>query len=471
MQISSMHFKANASVKLKDSTLQKAMLKAKGKFVDGRAAAMEELGNFEELREAGKIIRNRALENLDVWLMRFEREATARGAVVHWAETGEEVNRIVLEIAREHGVKKVIKSKSMVSEECNLNPALERAGIHVVETDLGEYILQLANEPPSHIIAPAVHKTREQVADLFVAAHHTERKTDPSALTREAREVLRPHFMTAEMGISGANFLIAETGSTVMVTNEGNGRMVSTLPPIHVAITGVEKVIPTLEDFTTLLRLLTRSATGQPISNYVSVNTGVRSADDADGPEHFHIILVDSGRTKLLGTELQSALRCIRCGACMNHCPVYQNVGGHAYGWVYPGPIGSVLTPMYIGLENALDLPQAATLCNECGVVCPVKIPLPELMRVLREKEFEGGMRPWTERLSMKAWRWAVLRPRAYALLAGMGAKLLSIMGGRKKLLHKLPGLDGWTDGRDMPAPSGETFRTAYAKYKKDAGR
>ncbi|MES2354200.1 MAG: LutB/LldF family L-lactate oxidation iron-sulfur protein [Pseudomonadota bacterium] len=469
MQISSMHFKANASIKLKDSTLQQAMLKAKGKFVDGRAAAVQELGNFEEIREAGKSIRNRALENLDVWLLRFEQEAMARGAVVHWAQTGEEVNRIVLDIARQYGVKKVVKSKSMVSEECALNPALENAGIQVVETDLGEYILQLAHEPPSHIIAPAVHKTREEVADLFVAAHHTERKTDPTALAHEAREVLRPHFLDADMGISGANFLIAETGSTVVVSNEGNGRMVTTLPRVHVAITGVEKVVPTLEDFSTLLRLLTRSATGQPISNYVSLTTGTRSADDPEAPEHFHIILVDSGRTKLLGTELQSALRCIRCGACMNHCPVYQNVGGHAYGWVYPGPIGSVLTPVYIGLENALDLPQAATLCNECGVVCPVKIPLPDLMRVLREKQFEGGMRPWTERLSMKAWRWTALHPRAYALLSKLGAKFLQILGGREKMLHKLPGLDGWTDGRDMPAPAGETFRAAYARYKREA--
>jgi len=470
MQIASMHFKANASVKLKDSTLQKAMLKAKGKFVDGRAAAIQELGNFEEIREAGKSIRNRVLENLDVWLLRFEQEATARGAIVHWAQTGEEVNRIVLDIARQHDVKKVIKSKSMVSEECALNPALESAGIQVVETDLGEYILQLAHEPPSHIIAPAVHKTREEVADLFVAAHHTERKTDAAALAHEAREVLRPHFLDADMGISGANFLIAETGSTVVVSNEGNGRMVTTLPRVHVAITGVEKVVPTLEDFSTLLRLLTRSATGQPISNYVSLTTGTRSVDDPEGPEYFHIILVDSGRTKLLGTELQPALRCIRCGACMNHCPVYQNVGGHAYGWVYPGPIGSVLTPAYVGIENALDLPQAATLCNECGVVCPVKIPLPDLMRVLREKQFEGGMRPWAERLSMKAWRWAALHPRIYALLTQTGAKFLKILGGREKMLHKLPGLDGWTDGRDMPAPAGETFRAAYVRHKRKAG-
>ena len=469
MQVASMHFKANASLKLKDATLQHTLLKTRGLFVDKRATAILDLDNFEAIRESGKVIRNRALENLDVWLTHFEREAIARGAIVHWAETGAEVNRIVLEIAAKHGVKKVTKSKSMVSEECALNSALEAVGIAVVETDLGEYILQLANEPPSHIIAPAMHKSRDEVSDLFAAAHHTERKTDIPALTREAREVLRPHFLSADMGISGANFLIAETGSTVIVTNEGNGRMVTTLPRVHVAITGVEKVVPTLEDFATLLRLLTRSATGQSISNYVSVTTGTKAAGDPDGPEHFHIILVDSGRTKLLGTPLQEALRCIRCGACMNHCPVYQNIGGHAYGWVYPGPIGSVLTPSYIGLENALDLPNASTLCGECAVVCPVKIPLPDLMRVLREQEFEGNMRPWQERLSMRAWRWMVLHPRAYAWLARLSAKSLHILGGREKLLHKLPGLDGWTSGRDMPAPAGETFRAAYARHKRKA--
>jgi L-lactate dehydrogenase complex protein LldF len=236
------------------------------------------------------------------------------------------------------------------------------------------------------------------------------------------------------------------------------------LPRIHVAITGIEKVVATLEDLSTLLRLLPRSATGQSITNYVSITTGTREAGESDGPEQFHIVLVDSGRSKLLGTRLQSALRCIRCGACMNHCPVYQNIGGHAYGWVYPGPIGAVLTPSYIGLENALDLPQASTMCNECAVVCPVKIPLPDLMRVLREEQFERKLRPWQERWSIKAWSWAAQRPAAYAFLAKIGAKLLALVGGRQKLLHKLPGLDGWTDGRDMPAPSGETFRAAHKR-------
>jgi L-lactate dehydrogenase complex protein LldF len=242
--------------------------------------------------------------------------------------------------------------------------------------------------------------------------------------------------------------------------------MTTTLPRIHVAITGIEKVVPTLEDVSCLLRVLTRSATGQSISNYVTLNTGPKQPGDSDGPEEMHVIIVDAGRAKLLGTDMQEALRCIRCGACMNHCPVYQNIGGHAYGWVYPGPIGSVLTPNYIGLENAVDLPNAATLCNQCGVVCPVKIPLPELMRKLREKQVERGLRPWQERFGLKVWAWAAQRPAVYGLLTRIGARIGRAVGGASQSIHRLPG-NGWTEGRDMPAPSGETFREQYARRKR----
>jgi L-lactate dehydrogenase complex protein LldF len=392
----------------------------------------------------------------------FERNAERRGAQVHWAESAEEACRIAVEIARANGVRKVTKSKSMVSEEVNLNERLAEAGIQVVETDLGEYILQLAGEPPSHIVAPAVHKSKEQVADLFVAAHHKPRLTDIPAMTREAREALRDHFLTADMGISGANFVIAETGTTLTVTNEGNADMVTAMPRIHCVITGIEKVIPTLEDFATLIRLLPRSAIGQSTANYLTLTTGVKGAGDSDGPEQMHVILVDAGRTRFVGTDLQEMLRCIRCGACMNHCPVYQNIGGHAYGWVYPGPMGSVLTPVFVGIENAGDLPNAATFCGECAVVCPVKIPLPDLMRKLRERQFDAGQRPWSERAALKLWAYAVERPRLYAALAAVGARVAAWMGGRDKLIRRLPGIDGWTRGRDMPAPAGKTFRELY---------
>lgn len=466
MQITSMHFKARAGEKLADVKLQTALRKLQSNFVKGRADRILELDNFEEIRTAGAAIRDRALANLDAYLEEFERNAAARGAVVHWAETAAEVNRIVCELAAQYGVRKVAKSKSMVTEECALNDALEAAGIEVVETDLGEYILQLAHEPPSHIVAPVVHKGKDEISDLFEDRHHLPRKTGIPQLTREAREMLRPHFLSADMGISGANFLVAETGSTLIVTNEGNGRMVTTLPRVHVAITGIEKVVPTLEDVTTLLRLLPRHGTGQSITNYISVTTGVRNRDDLDGPEHFHVILVDAGRTKLLGGAMQPMLRCIRCGACMNHCPVYQNVGGHAYGWVYPGPMGSILTPVYVGLENALDLPNASTFCNQCGVACPVKIPLPDLMRKLREQQFERGLKPWPEKFGLALWAWLAQRPKVYAWVTGVGARVLAWVGGAGKLIHNLPFGGGWTGGRDLPAPSGRTFRALYAERR-----
>ncbi len=458
-----MHFKQTASVKLNDAVLQTALKKSKGKFVDGRAKGVAEIDNWEDLRTYAAALRNRVIDNLDAYLIEFERNAIRRGAAVHWAETAAEANAIVLGIAQTNAVKTITKSKSMVTEEIALNDALIGAGIRVLETDLGEYILQLADEPPSHIVAPAVHKSKEQVAELFMNAHHKPRLTDIPAMTREAREELRSHFLGANMGISGANFVIAETGTTLTVTNEGNADLVTTIPRIHCVVTGIEKVIPTMDDFATLIRLLPRSAIGQSIANYLTLTTGVKAPGETDGPEQMHIVLVDAGRTKLVGSDMKDMLRCIRCGACMNHCPVYQNVGGHAYGWVYPGPMGSVLTPTYVGIENAGDLPNAATFCGECQVVCPVKIPLPDLMRKWRERQFDRKLRPFSERFAISVWGFFVKRPALYAFASRIGARVAAMMGGKEKLIHSLPGIDGWTQGRDMPAPAGKTFRELYA--------
>ena len=463
MQVQSMHFKQTASTKLNDAVLQTALKKSKGKFVDGRALGVAQIDNWEDIRTFAAMMRDQVIDNLDAYLLEFERNAIRRGAEVHWAETAEEANAIVLGIAQRNGVKTITKSKSMVTEEIALNDALIGAGIRVMETDLGEYILQLADEPPSHIVAPAVHKSKEQVAELFMKAHHKPRLTEIPAMTREAREQLRSHFLGADMGISGANFIIAETGTTLTVTNEGNADLVTTLPRIHCVVTGIEKVIPTLEDFATLIRLLPRSAIGQSIANYLTLTTGVKASGESDGPEQMHIVLVDAGRTKLVGSDMKDMLRCIRCGACMNHCPVYQNVGGHANGWVYPGPMGSVLTPTYVGIENAGDLPNAATFCGECQVVCPVKIPLPDLMRKWRERQFDMKLRPMGERAASAFWGFFVKRPAVYAIATRIAARVASMMGGREKLIHSLPGIDGWTHGRDMPAPEGKTFRELYA--------
>ncbi|HVO89067.1 MAG TPA: lactate utilization protein B [Casimicrobiaceae bacterium] len=464
MQVASMHFKQTAHVKLNDEQLQRNLQKIKGKFVAKRRASLSELDDFEATRDAGMAIRQRALDALDTWLEIFERNAQARGATVLFAETPAQVNALVLEIARKHEVGKIIKSKSMVSEESALDHAIEAAGLTVVETDLGEYILQINDyEPPSHLIGPALHKSKEEVAELFSRKHHQPRKDGIEELCLEARGVLRGHYLTADMGISGGNFFVADTGSVVLVTNEGNATLTTTLPKVHVAISGIEKIVPTLEDVATLLRLLPRSATGQSISNYVDILTGTKGAGEYHGVEHMYFILVDSGRSTILGSEVREALRCIRCGACMNHCPVYQNVGGHSYGWVYPGPIGSILTPMYIGLENAADLPEASTMCNQCGVVCPVRIPLPDLQRKLREREFAGGLRPWTERVGTRLWAWVARRPKLYALSTRIAVRLLRVMGGRERLIHSLPLARGWTEDRDMPAPAGRTFRELYA--------
>ncbi|CAM8651726.1 COG1139 Uncharacterized conserved protein containing a ferredoxin-like domain [Burkholderiales bacterium] len=468
MQVQSMHFKARAGQKLADVRLQKNLKRLSQKFVTARSVAIQEI-DFEATRTAAVERRDRAISRLDLYLEIFEKNATAQGATVLFAESAAEASEMVVEIARRHEAKTVTKSKSMVSEEMALNDALRAAGVEPVETDLGEYILQINNnEAPSHIIAPVIHKDKEEISELFSKVHHKPPLSDISELTREAREQLRPKFLRSDMGVTGGNFVIAETGSVALVTNEGNEGMCTIMPKVHVVVTGIEKVLPTLEDFATIARLLTRSATGQSISNYISLLTGTRAQGEPDGPDHLYFVLVDGGRSSLLGSEFQEMLRCIRCGACMNHCPVYQKIGGHAYGWVYPGPMGSVLTPSYTGLENTLDLPQAATLCGECHVVCPVKIPLPDLLRKLRERQFERHLRPWTERVGLAVWSYVAARPPLYRLTTRIGSRMLRLMANRRGLIRSLPWVKGWSASRDMPAPSSGTFSQRYARWQSD---
>ncbi len=447
---------------MQDATLRGALKRMETGFGASRAAAVARLPEFDELRDRAVEIRNHVLANLDFYLERFEREVIAQGGQVHWCATAREARETILSLCRKAGAKTATKGKSMVAEEIALNPFLEANGIQPIETDLGEYVIQLAEQPPSHIIVPAVHLSKEQIADLF-AEHHaqygkTERLTEAQALVAEAREIMRQKYLDADVGITGANFLIAETGTTIIATNEGNGDLTQMLPKMHIVIASIEKVLPTLEDACTLLRLLARSATGQEFTCYTTFSTGPKRPDDLDGPDEFHVVLLDNGRSAMLGTELQDALRCIRCGACLNDCPVYRSVGGHAYGWVYPGPIGAAIDPHFIGLEEAYDLPAASSFCGKCESVCPLRIPLPGIMRYWREQAFERKIAPAPQRAGIRLWAWVARRPALYRIGSRIAVAMLAKLAGRKGRFARLPLAGGWTAARDLPAPEGRTF-------------
>lgn len=457
-------FRQAAHDALDDPRLKLALGRLKTHFVQKRADAFERYGDFAALREAGAAIRDCALSNLDTLLETFERNVTARGGHVHWARDAAEARQIVLDILRSAGARTVTKGKSMVTEEIGLNGFLEKNGVKPVETDLGEYIIQLRHEPPSHIIAPAFHLGKEDVAQTFRDAHGDlppERMLDErSALVAEARVMLRRQFEAADAGITGANFLAAAEGAAVIVTNEGNGDLTRLLPRTHIVVTGLEKVVADMDDVSVLLRLLTRSATGQDITSYVSVVSG--PGDAQDGPKDFHVVLLDNGRTALLGGETGEVLRCIRCAACLNHCPIYNAVGGHAYGATYPGPIGAALNPGLLGLAQAHHHPNASTFCGRCAEVCPVKIPLPSIMRYWREKEFEAHMAPKAMVFGLSLWAFAARHPALYGVGAKILARALRLVAGRKRAVQSLPVMRGWFVARDFPAPQGKTFQEMW---------
>ena len=474
MRATSSAFKQNAARGLADAGLQRALRFSKTQFQARRARAVAALPEFEQLRDIGRDIKNHTLANLDFYLETFAANVERAGGKVHWCSTADEARAAVLEICRNAGARTVTKGKSMISEELGINDHLERNGITPVETDLGEYIIQLRDEPPSHIIAPAFHLNRDDWEKSFYEKH-TDLPRDRVFHERrdiltEARTKLRDRFLAADVGITGANFLIAETGSSVIVTNEGNGDLTQTLPRVHIALASIEKVVPTLEDACALLRLLARSATGQEFSVYTTFSTGPRRAADPDGPAEYHVVLVDNGRSAMIGTQFQEMLRCIRCAACMNHCPVYGAVGGHAYGWVYPGPMGSVLTPSLIGVDKAGHLPNASTFCGTCESVCPMKIPLPNMMRHWREREFERHLTPQAVRRNLGLWAWFARRPAAYRLATRVAMWGLGRLGRGRGKFGSLPLAGGWTGGRDLPAPEGETFMARYARAQR-AGR
>jgi L-lactate dehydrogenase complex protein LldF len=466
-------FKENARAALADPELQNALKFVEVNFIARRREVADRLPEFDALRDSARDIKDHTLAHLDLYLEAYEAKVTAAGGHVHYAVTAEDAKRIVLDLCRKFGARTVTKGKSMIGEEIAINDHLEANGIVPVETDLGEYIIQLRHEIPSHIIAPAVHLTKAQIEADFRRVHDKlpadRNLTEPTSLLAEARGVLREKFLAADVGITGANFLVAETGTSIIVTNEGNGDLTQTLPKAHIVLASIEKLVPTLEDVSQLLRVLARSATGQEMSVYTTLSTGPRRADDPDGPGEYHVVILDNGRSSMLGGDFADMLRCIRCGACMNHCPVYHAVGGHAYGWVYPGPMGAVLTPSLIGIDQAGHLPNASTFCGRCEEVCPVRIPLPRMMRSWREREFERHLSPATARAGLGVWAFFAKRPRLYGLATGLLARVLALVGRHKGRFGWLPFAGGWTSHREFPAPQGATFRAQWKA--RSAGR
>lgn len=470
MEVTTAIFKDNAKTALKDAQLQTALKRATTTFVNKRKVAVGTLENFEALRDYCAAIKAHTLRHLDVYLEQLTSSVEARGGTVHFAADAAEATAIVTKLAQDNGVKTVVKAKSMISEEIHLNEALEAAGVTPIETDLGEYILQIDHDFPSHIIGPAIHKTREQITKLFHDKLGTPADATIPQLTAAARQILREGFLQADMGISGANFAVAETGTIALVENEGNIRLTTSLPRIHMAVMGLEKVIPRLRDLPAFLSILPRSATGQKASSYVSLITGARREADPDGPEAFHLLIIDNGRSSILADpKLRDALRCIRCGACLNSCPVYQNVGGHAYGWVYSGPIGAILDPGLLGLESTRLLPQASSLCGACGEVCPVKIPIPELLIEHRKRSVERGLSPKTEKAAIGAFAFMATHPGLWDVstkVGRFGSSFLSKEGYMQG--NWLPVLKEWLRERDFKQPARTSFRELWQQGLKD---
>jgi L-lactate dehydrogenase complex protein LldF len=469
MHTNSENFFEDSSVAVGNRALQSRLRVLNG-FVALRNAAFAGLCEGEALRDRARAIKEEAIGGLDRYLMQLEQSVERLGGHVHWALDGEQACSVILDLARRHDVASVVKSKSMVTEEIELNDLLEREGIEAIETDLGEYIVQLAREKPSHILAPAIHKSRGDIADLFVEKLRAARVSEPESLTKIARQRLRQKFLNADMGITGANFAVAETGTIVLVENEGNIRLSTTLPRIHVAVMGMEKVIPRLEDVSVFLRILARSASGQKMSSYVSLITGPRRPGETDGAGEFHLIILDNGRSRILADpELRESLYCLRCGACLNVCPVYQKVGGHAYGTVYSGPIGSVVTPGLVGLAKAKDLPFASSLCGACREICPVRINIPQMLLSLRRR--------WSERspsriewLAIRLWSMTMRSPRLYAAAFRLAAALGGPLADRGWIKELPFGLSGWTSNRDFPQPARRSFRQQWAELQKNPG-
>lgn len=468
------NFDQNARAALQDTQLRGALKNLADTFGARRRAAITTVENWEGLRGQARAIKDETLLHLDKYLAKFAENAEKAGARIHWARDGREACAIVLELLKERDASRVVKAKSMAAEEIHLNAALEKEGINPVETDLGEWIIQLANETPSHIVVPAIHKTKGQIADLFTEKVGIEKTDDVDVLTKTARRILRSYFAGAEVGISGVNFGVAETGTILILENEGNIRLTTSLPKTHIALMGIEKIVPRLRDLDVFLKLLPRSGTGQRLTTYQSLITGTKRNSADEGPEEVHIILMDNGRSRMLAhPTTRQSLACIRCGACLNACPVYQQIGGHAYGSVYPGPIGAVITPQLVGIGKTRQLPFASSLCGACREVCPVKIDIPELLLHLRAEIAEGtsdrATHKFSEKLAFRLYAFAWSRPALYKFgtkAARLMQKFIAKDGKIGKvsgfLAALIPPLGAWTAWRDAPTIAPKSFRDEW---------
>jgi L-lactate dehydrogenase complex protein LldF len=461
-------FMSEAAAAVGDKALHTAMDNSVTKKDYGRRATMAELPDPDGLRELAGQIKRFTLDHLDYYLELLERNIIANGGKVHFAADNTEANLLVAQIARFNNCKLAVKSKSMVSEETELNHALAKQGIEVVETDLGEFILQVDNDHPTHIVMPVIHKTAPDIGRIFAKFFKTPFTDDPQELAEMARVYLRDRFNNADMGISGVNFAVAETGSIVICTNEGNGRMCTSRPKIHVAIMGMEKVIPAMDDLPVFLKLLARSASGQSLTQYTNIITGPRRPGEFDGPEQFHLIIMDNGRSKILAGDYRDTLRCIRCGACLNACPIYRKVGGRTYGSVYPGPIGALLTPLFNGMENHKHLPNASSLCGACFEACPVKINIPELLIHMKSDQNKMGITPRSQQMLFKLWAWGLRHSWSYAFGQWFQKFAMRRLKSKDGWISKMPGpARGWTQERDFPVPPTQNFRRLFNKHRR----
>ncbi len=468
LKTSSLPFKTLIDRQVHDQIMQKAVANAQETIGRNRQKMVDELGHWENWRDRAAQIRDHVLANLDAYLYQLSEKIEQHGGHVFFAQTKEEASQYILNIAKEKKAKKIVKAKSMVTEEIGLNPVLENAGINVIETDLAEFILQQAKDAPSHVVVPAIHKNRAQIRQIFHDKLGYNGSDTPEEMTRFVRQNIRDDFFTADIGITGCNFAVAETGSVCLVTNEGNARLSTTLPKTHIAVMGMERIAPTFKEVDILITMLARSAVGLRLTGYNTWLTGPKENDNVDGPEDFHLVIVDNGRSKIIGSEFKDILRCIRCGACMNTCPAYRHIGGQGYDSIYPGPVGAVLTPLLGGYKDFKNLPYVCSLCTACDSVCPVKIPLSNLIKKHREVMVEQGITPTTERNITRVFNYVNRHPMLWKVGMNMGAHATKWFIKEGKAPLNIGAIKAWTEARNLPEGDGESFRSWFKKHQKE---